>query len=796
MQEIIHKSSKPTPFLKLLKTFYLRPISQPQVLKRLTIGPRLTLTFFLLAALAVASVGYLSYQSGHDALEEKAFEELTAVREMKADQIEEYFQLIENQLLTMATDPNMPVICKAFNIGVRSLEASISAAQFDQLKKEVWKYYDEVYLPLLNKSLPKPADPAEHYPNSPIGVLLQYQYIENNPNEFGKKHLLDRPVGDTSYYANVHEIYHPMFRRFAEIYGYDDVFLVDAHDGRVLYSCYKEVDFGTNISKGIYSKTNLGDVFRNCQENKDRDYSCIVDFAPYFPSYNKPAGFIARNVFDGDKVVAVLIFQLPIKKINAIMTSNYSWKDVGLGESGETYIVGQDFTLRNQSRFLVEDSTNYFLTLKERGIANDVLDKIRFYQSSISLQMVRTVGTEAALKGKTGQQMYDDYRGVKVLGSYKPLMIPGLQWVIMSEIDEEEAFKSSEHLKWLIVKIFIGIMIAILLASFIVARQITRPIKKLTFDSKQLAAGNLDIKIRHSGKDEIGVLANSFREMQQSILSHVHNLEDKVQERTKELQEQKEIVEEKNREIIDSINYARRLQGAVMPTIERIQSNLSQSFILYRPKDIVSGDFYWMEFKDNILFLAAVDCTGHGVPGAMVSMVGANNLNRCIKEFNLKRPADILEKLTDLVIDTFAGSEQQVKDGMDISFIALNVETKQLQYCGAHNDLWIIRNGATDIIEVDADKQPIGNYDYRKPFTNHEFQLEPGDNFYLFTDGYADQFGGPQGKKFKYRAMKELFIQISSQSMAEQKFELESRFENWRGGQEQIDDVCVIGVRV
>jgi len=766
------------------------------VLKNLNIGPRLNLVFFILSTAAVITIGFFSYQSGHKALEEKAFDELVAVREMKAGQIEDHFKLIENQLLLMATDPNMPHICKEFNKGVRRLEAGITTDQFEALKEDVWTYYDEIYLPLLNKNLPKPAVAQEHYPKSPIGVLLHYQYIENNPHDFGDKHLLIKPADDTSYYATVHQTYHPMFMRFAEIYGYDDIYLVAHDDGRVLYSIAKEVDFGTNIAKGIYSKTSLADVFKNCQDNKDKEYSCIVDFAPYFPSYNKPEGFIARNVFEGDQVVGVLIFKLPIQKINSIMTSNQNWKAVGLGETGESFIVGQDFTMRNQSRFLIEDSAAYFEALKATGTPKDVVEQIKFYNSSIGLQKVETPGTKAALQGKTGTAIYKDYRDVEVLGAYEQLMIPGLQWVIMSEIDAEEAFLTSEKLKWLIIEILIGVIVAITLATWVISRQITRPIKRLTADAAQLAAGNLDVAIKNEGRDEIGRLSDSFREMQQSIRSHVNNLEDKVNERTKELQEQKEIVEEKNREIIDSINYARRLQGAVMPTIERIQSSLSQSFILYRPKDIVSGDFYWMEYKDDVLYLAAVDCTGHGVPGAMVSMVGANNLNRCIKEFNLKHPADILEKLTDLVIDTFAGSEQQVKDGMDISFVAINLKTNQLEYSGAHNDLWIIRKGATEITEVDADKQPIGNYDYRKPFTNHAFQLEPGDSFYLFTDGYADQFGGPQGKKFKYRAMKDLFLQISNQPMSEQKFELESRFENWRGGQEQIDDVCVIGVRV
>ena len=271
-------------------------------------------------------------------------------------------------------------------------------------------------------------------------------------------------------------------------------------------------------------------------------------------------------------------------------------------------------------------------------------------------------------------------------------------------------------------------------------------------------------------------------------------LEQTVTERTSEIVLQKKEIETKNHEITDSINYAKRIQNAILPPAKLFKEALPESFVLFKPKDIVSGDFYWLEKVGDKVLYAAVDCTGHGVPGAMVSVVGHNGLNRAVKEFGLTEPAAILDKLTQLVEETFERSESEVKDGMDISLCCLDASALTLEWSGANNPIWIIRDGK--IIPIKPDKQPIGKFDYRKPFTNHLFNLKKGDSIYVFTDGFADQFGGPKGKKFKYKQLEELLIGIQSVSMEEQKTALDKAYENWRGDLEQIDDVCIIGVKI
>jgi serine phosphatase RsbU (regulator of sigma subunit) len=261
-----------------------------------------------------------------------------------------------------------------------------------------------------------------------------------------------------------------------------------------------------------------------------------------------------------------------------------------------------------------------------------------------------------------------------------------------------------------------------------------------------------------------------------------------------EVEDQKALVEEKNKAVLDSINYAQRLQLAILPSDKSWNEVFPESFIFYLPKDIVAGDFYWMAHSHDLVLFAAADCTGHGVPGALVSVVCSNALNRAVKEFDLTDPGKILDKVTELVLETFANSEKEVSDGMDISLCVLDRKTNSLKWSGANNPAWFLSQGIMNT--VPANKQPVGKSDDPVPFTTHHIQLSKGDTIYLFTDGFADQFGGPRGKKFKYKPFQEHLFANSSKSMKEQKESLQQTFDDWKGNLEQVDDVCVIGIRI
>lgn len=258
------------------------------------------------------------------------------------------------------------------------------------------------------------------------------------------------------------------------------------------------------------------------------------------------------------------------------------------------------------------------------------------------------------------------------------------------------------------------------------------------------------------------------------------------------IESQKTVVEQKNREIVDSINYAKRLQDAILPPDKLVKEYFRESFIIYKPKDIVAGDFYWFEKKNDSILFAAADCTGHGVPGAMVSVICNNGLNRSVREYGLLNPGEILDKTREIVIQEFEKSETEVKDGMDISLCSL--KGNKLSWSGANNPLWILRG--EEFIEYKPNKQPIGKHSEQTNFTTHTIDLKKGDTIYLFTDGFADQFGGEKGKKFKTSNMRILLMSLQNNTMQQQKEIINSTFEDWKGSFDQVDDVCMIGIRV
>jgi len=248
-----------------------------------------------------------------------------------------------------------------------------------------------------------------------------------------------------------------------------------------------------------------------------------------------------------------------------------------------------------------------------------------------------------------------------------------------------------------------------------------------------------------------------------------------------------ELLEEKNKEITDNINYAKQIQHAILPT-ELIKSYLNNYFVIYKPKDIVSGDFYWVNKEQDTTMFAVADCTGHGVSGAMTSMLCNNALNTSVREYGLLDTGDILDKTRELIVKEFEKSG--TKDGMDISLCSLNGNT--LRYSGANNPLWIVRDN--EIMEYKADKQPVGIFDTHKPFTTHTIELQKGDAIYLFTDGYVDQFGGEKGKKLKKSYLKEILLNIQDKPINKQKDIIINKFKEWIGDEEQVDDVCMMGL--
>jgi serine phosphatase RsbU (regulator of sigma subunit) len=269
------------------------------------------------------------------------------------------------------------------------------------------------------------------------------------------------------------------------------------------------------------------------------------------------------------------------------------------------------------------------------------------------------------------------------------------------------------------------------------------------------------------------------------------------EESKKQIEFSNQIISQKNKDILDSINYARRIQTAILAPKEEVFEVFKDAFILYKPKDIVSGDFYYFSRTENRAIIAAVDCTGHGVPGALMSMIGNDLLNHITHEKKVEKPSEILDLLHQGVTNILKQDEKHsdTKDGMDIALLSFDFKKKILEYAGAYRSLCFVRNGK--MTEIKADKFPIGNVQQeRTKFTNHELDFQQGDMFYFYTDGYADQFGGDKGKKFMVKRFHELLVQLSDKEIKEQEKTLDDTIETWKANTEQVDDILVIGIRI
>jgi len=384
-------------------------------------------------------------------------------------------------------------------------------------------------------------------------------------------------------------------------------------------------------------------------------------------------------------------------------------------------------------------------------------------------------------------------------------------------------------LKLLFKYLGIALVIGALLIAIFTTRSIVIPINKLKLNLLTLSKGVFPKSMIKKRSDEIGEMANALTKvisglkrtkdfanavgsgqfethyeplsyedslgkallkMRDDLAENERVLEQKVVERTAEVVKQKEEIEGQNKkiselyeEVTDSIKYAKGLQEAILPPKEFIQSVLPNSFILYKPKDIVSGDFYWVEEKNNKIYFAAVDCTGHGVPGAFMSIVGYNALNEALR--NNDQPGEILDSLNKGISKTLHNNAMGAKnkDGMDLALCCFDPKTNELEYAGAYNPLYILRN--SEINQIKAHK-----------YATHLIKLKKGDYIYIFSDGYADQFGGPKGKKFMYKRFRDYILTLNGKKMEEQKDYLNTTIEDWKGSLEQIDDILVIGMEV
>lgn len=479
------------------------------MVSNLKLGTRLLMAFLFVGIVPFAVIATVSIMKASTALETQAFNQLEAVREIKKDQVLTYFKTIDNQIDTFAGNRMTADAIFKFkdNLEEFNFENNIDGDNLPGMKDELQTFYETEFSPVFTqKSKGEPFNYTDLIDGlSDESIALQYYYIKMNNNPIGSKHFLDE-ANDLSSYTRAHREYHPSFRNYMEKFGFQDILLVDAENGNILYSVSKKADFATSLKNGAYKNSHLSHIFETIITESKPGHTVLVDYAAYTPSYGEPVSFIGAPVYDGDRLIGAAVFQLSLPPLNQIMN-----KRDGMGKSGETYLVGQDLLMRSDS-FLNPETFSAKASFKYPD------------KGKILTQVV-----PEALNGRSGKQATLNYSNNLVLSAYTPITFKNLQWALIAEISEAEAFHAVKALKYAntIIAVIGGIMI-VLIALFI-SRSITKPIHKVVSGLKNLAKGEGDLTMRltATGKDEIADLAtkfNNFIEKLQSMIKDISTI--------------------------------------------------------------------------------------------------------------------------------------------------------------------------------------------------------------------------------------------------------------------------------
>ncbi|MEE4273912.1 MAG: response regulator [Thermoanaerobaculales bacterium] len=474
----------------------------------LPIRTKLFLALLGVTVPALMAIGLVSYFGGKAAVERATLDHLISVRAGKADEIRGYFEQIRKQTRSLARNRMITDAMVDFEEAYLDLD---DVELTDEQREAVVSYHLDEFFPRLEAHSDVEVDPATFLRGEDADLYLQYQYLVANPNEQGEEKLLD-DAGDGSAYSEVHRMVHPVLRDWVQEFGFRDLMLISG-SGQIVYTVAKEVDFGTNIIDGPFQNSNLATVFQQAQNDSVDLEAKLVDFDHYAPSYGEPSSFMAFPIVDGAWLLGVLVLQMPIDEIDRVMTDNRNWRKRGLGDTGETYLVGRDGRLRSNSRFFLEDPETYVGKLAQSGAFEIDLRRIESFGTSILLQEVDSSAVRAALAGDTATTVTTDYRDERVLSSFEPLAVEGLDWVILCEIDAEEAFAPIRAFARQIVLGGALLSLAIFGFSWLVARRFVEPIVELEDAASRFAAGEDDVHLRVRGDDELGRLTGGFNRM-------------------------------------------------------------------------------------------------------------------------------------------------------------------------------------------------------------------------------------------------------------------------------------------
>ncbi|WP_284382708.1 methyl-accepting chemotaxis protein [Litoribrevibacter albus] len=555
------------------------------------ISTKLILGATLLAVIPVVVsnflVGTKATSTSHNALEMTSQDRLKSVRDTTKARLDDYLQNLENLIVTLSANPGTVQAAMSFSGAFKDHTAQAGLfGKTDEFKQDISGFLSSDFQGQYRALNNGKQAPVQNWVSQMSEKALEFQsiFIAKNPNPLGEKHkLVD--IKDYTTYEQFHEMYHPMMVQYLETFGFYDIFIVNPKNGQIVYSVFKEIDFATSLETGPFKDTGIAEVYRQAKSAQDPNFIAFTDFAPYPPSYESPASFMASPIMDGNETFGVLIFQMPLNIINNIMTHDKNWSNVGLGSSGETYLVGKDFKLRSDSRFLLEDINGYTEALSNSGLAQDTIDLIKARESSIGLQEVNSESIKAALNGEQGFKHIFDYRDVEVLSAFTPLKFKGITWALVAEIDEAEAFASANEVSSTIITnaiiVFVIVVIIAVASSYVFSRSLSNPIIRLK-DHLETVGNNADLTLTltATGKDEIADITNSFNGMMSQFRDSLHKVADASQQLSTAASQTMSATEQtvnRAREQLDQSNQAATAMNEMTATVQEVANHTNEA---------------------------------------------------------------------------------------------------------------------------------------------------------------------------------------------------------------------------
>jgi class 3 adenylate cyclase len=480
---------------------------------RFGLAAKLFAILILLGAVAVLITGVLGYVRAREALEATIFNQLTAARETKANQVETYFRTIRADMRLLATSKMVVDATRGFREAVDELDDRPVTAEVSQ---RVLGWYDNDYMPRVRRLLGANTPVKEFLPVGSAPYFLQDWYIVDNPYPKDRRKLVDEPAAGGAY-NKLHATYHPLMRTAASTLNFADFLLVDHRTSRIIYSVEKEAEFGTSLRAGPYRNSNLAAAAARCGQAPDPSATCLEDFADYLPSNGAPQAFMAAPVIDKGEVIGVLVAQLSIDEIDRIVTGGRRWRHEGFGDTGEAYLVGPDFLLRSSLRMFVENRDLYFAELKGGQTPEHDIEDIHRFGTPVLQQRVDTKASRAALGGVEGTGEISGYRGVLTLASWGPIRVSGVKWALIAKIDSSEAFAPVRRLERDLMIVGALALLVVIVTGAWLSRSLLGPLRELTAGVRRFAAGDHDAHVPVRTRDEIGQLCLAFNGMVDEI---------------------------------------------------------------------------------------------------------------------------------------------------------------------------------------------------------------------------------------------------------------------------------------